>query len=161
MASSSAAGTTPFPSAVALNDPANSIIPNAVTTAYQPPAYLRGRRPPYALRPDDQAVLEEQLLELPHCNPLYQGDVSMRSYQLNVGKETIPSSLKYDSNYQDEVQCTVAGLTDVETQYLHYKLRKWITSVQKLGSGAYGVAYSVLVNQYPWFAMKTVLQKEK
>lgn len=151
----------PFPSQL------GAYVPNAqqplISLSYgkkfSPPKYVTGT-PPYILETEDQVAYEKELLTHPTCNPLYLGDISPRTYQLNIDKETIPNELVYDSNYQSEVQCTISGMVDVETKYLRYTLKKAITDVRKLDSGVYGSVYEISVRNYPWFVVKAMLVKD-
>ena len=153
----SSSSPTPFPSSQALT---STQPPVPLTPVVALPDYViktPGIEPPYAANPVQQAGLEQKLLDLPTCDPLYLGDISPRTYQLNIDKQGMPDHTEYDSNYQSELQCTVSGMTDVETKYLKYKLKKWITNVRMLASGANGTVYEVFVRNYPWFVIKTLL----
>lgn len=155
----SGSSPTPFPSLPGADTP-NNQYPLIKLSAQLPqlrlPRYVIGTEQPYKLQERDQIAVEQLLLALPTCDPFYLSDISPRTYQLNIDKHTIPQELVYDSNYQYEVQCTVSGMTDVETKYLRYKLKNSITHIRKISAGNYSAAYEIFVRNYPWFVIKAI-----
>jgi len=146
----------PFPSVVVPDDPnAEHPLIRPVKGFVDENVRLMGP-PPYNLISSAlQDKIEKYLLTQPTCDTYYLSDISPRTYQLNINKDTIPAMLSYDSNYQSEMECTVDAMIDVDRKYLRYKLKSSITQVRKIASGNYGTAYEVFVRNYPWFVIKT------